>query len=272
MFDKIFMPLKDGDCGVRQEAIHDEQRALEMADAAEELRKIRSTSVCRAQISEEDVRDLEYIDVRGRHYNVVKRTLDVIFSALGLLVFLIPLVVILLVVYIDDPGKVIFSQKRVGRNGNCFQMYKIRTMRMDTPKYVAQNDLRNRKRHVTRVGRVLRKLSLDEIPQLFNVLRGDMSLVGPRPLIQNEADIHEMRSRFGVYNLRPGITGLAQINGRGALSPVEKVRWDVKYLENFGFKEDVRVLSITLPKVIGVIFPRKKRRRRDWMPDDGKAN
>lgn len=202
-------------------------------------------------ITEEQVQDLHRVDVSGRFYCVVKRVLDFALSALGLTALLIPLVLTALVVYIDDPGKVIFSQKRVGRNAKLFRLYKFRTMKMDTPKYMATSEVDDPDKYITRVGRVLRKLSLDEIPQLFNVLKGDMSLVGPRPLIPNEEEIHTMRDRFGVYSVRPGVTGLAQINGRDLVTPVEKVHWDVRYVEHFGFWIDVKILFATVPKIFG---------------------
>lgn len=110
-------------------------------------------------------------------------------------------------------------------------------------------ELENPDRYITRVGKFLRRFSLDEIPRLFNVLKGDMSLVGPRPLISDEYEIHAMRMRFGVYNIRPGVTGLAQINGRDLVQPEEKVRWDVKYLHEFGPRLDLKILLATLPKV-----------------------
>lgn len=202
-------------------------------------------------ITEEQVQDLQPVDVSGKAYCIVKRILDIVLSFLGLTVLLLPLALTALVVYIDDPGKVIFSQKRVGRNGKLFRLYKFRTMKLDTPKYMATMDVDDPKKYITRAGHVLRKLSLDEIPQLFNVLKGDMSLVGPRPLIPNEEEIHAMRHRFGVYTARPGVTGLAQINGRDLVTPAQKVRWDVRYVEHFGFWLDVKILFATVPKIFG---------------------
>lgn len=202
-------------------------------------------------ITEEQVQDLHWVDASGKVYCGVKRIVDMVLSFLGLTVLMIPLVLIALVVYIDDPGSVFFSQKRVGKNGKLFRLYKFRTMKTDTPKYMATSDVDDPNKYITRVGRVLRKLSLDEIPQLFNVLKGDMSLVGPRPLIPNEEEIHTMRERFGVYTVRPGVTGLAQINGRDTVTPAEKVHWDVRYVEHFGFWIDVKILFATVPKIFG---------------------
>ena len=202
-------------------------------------------------ITEEQVQDLQRVDASGKGYMFVKRALDAILSAIGLLVLAVPFVVVALVVYIDDPGKVFFSQRRVGRNGKTFRLYKFRTMRLNTPKYMATMDVDDPDKYITRVGRVLRKLSLDELPQLWNVLKGDMSIVGPRPLIPNEEEIHQMRERFGVYTVRPGVTGLAQINGRDLVNPADKVRWDVRYVENIGFGLDVKIVFATIPKIFG---------------------
>lgn len=213
--------------------------------------QITDPPVQESLITEEQVQDLHYVDVSGKTYCIAKRILDFILSAIGLAVLLLPLMFTALVVYIDDPGKIFFCQERVGRNGKLFRLYKFRTMKMETPKYMATADVDDPDRYITRVGHVLRKLSLDELPQLLNVLKGDMSLVGPRPLIQNEADIHIMRERFGVYSVRPGVTGLAQINGRDLVSPAEKVRWDVRYVERFSFWLDLKILFATVPKIFG---------------------
>lgn len=202
-------------------------------------------------ITEEDVSDLKYVDVSGRPYCVFKRLLDILLSAVGILVLLVPMLLVALAVYIDDRGPVIFTQYRVGLNGKRFRLYKFRTMKMSTPQYTSTMDLHDPQQYITRMGRIMRKTSLDEIPQLLNVLKGDMSLIGPRPLISEEYEIHAMRSRFGVYSTRPGVTGLAQINGRDTVSPSEKVHWDVKYLENFGLMMDLRILFNTLPKMFG---------------------
>ena len=202
-------------------------------------------------ITEEQVQDLHRIEMPGRIYRFFKRAADIVLSALALVVLLIPMLIVALLIAIFDPGKIFFTQKRVGKNGKLFNIYKFRTMRMNAPKYMATSDVDDPKKFLTPLGRTLRKWSLDEIPQLINVLKGDMSLVGPRPLIPNEEDIHKMRDRFGVYNIRPGVTGLAQINGRDTISPAEKVRWDVCYLEHFGLIMDLKILFATVPKVFG---------------------
>lgn len=217
----------------------------------EALEQIRRNTKKKKLITEADVQDLAFVDISKKGYRFVKRALDIIISALAMVVCLLPILVISLIVYINDPGPVIFSQYRVGLHGKRFKVYKFRTMVQNTPKYLPTEAVKNPKQYITSVGRVLRKSSLDEIPQLWNVLKGDMSLVGPRPLISDEIDIHQMRARFGVYNVRPGITGLAQVNGRDTLDAVDKVHWDVRYLEYFGLKMDLKILLATLPQAFG---------------------
>ena len=221
-------------------------------ELSEEVRdKIRNAQNPHVLISKSDVENLTYVKTPGKTYRFVKRFGDIILSFLGLVVMLIPMGIVALAIYIDDPGKVLFRQYRVGRNGKRFRFYKFRTMREDTPKYLSTMEIEDPEQYITRLGKFLRKSSLDELPQLFNVLKGDMSLVGPRPLISDEYEIHQMRMRFGVYNVRPGVTGLAQINGRDKVGPVEKVHWDVKYVEKFGLLTDVKILLSTVPKVFG---------------------
>ena len=199
---------------------------------------------------EDDVSDLEFVSVADRHYLVFKRMLDVILALAALLIIAIPMLIIFLIMYMDDPGSVIFSQYRVGKGGRRFKLYKLRTMRQDTPKYMSTSELDDPNRYITRVGRILRRLSIDELPQLINVVKGDMSIVGPRPLISDEHEIHALRMKLGVYRIRPGLTGLAQIHGRDMVTPVDKVRWDVRYLEKFGFWTDVKIVLSTIPKLL----------------------
>ena len=123
--------------------------------------------------------------------------MDTFLAAVGLVMLVIPMLLLAAVVYIDDPGPVIFSQYRVGRQGKRFKLYKFRTMQLETPKYLSTMEVNDPKKYITRVGGLLRKLSLDELPQLINVMKGDMRLVGPRPLISDEYEIHAMRMRFG---------------------------------------------------------------------------
>lgn len=217
----------------------------------EVLNKIHNADNLHELIDEHAVEDLSFVDVSKSGYRYFKRIIDIVCSLLGLIILLLPLLFVVVIIYVDDPGPVFFRQYRVGLNGRRFRVYKFRSMRLNTPKYMSTMEVDDPDRYITRVGKILRKLSIDEIPQLFNVLIGDMSLVGPRPLISDEFEIHNMRTRFGVYNIRPGVTGLAQINGRDTVSPVEKVHWDVKYLEHFGFWMDMKILIATVPKIFG---------------------
>lgn len=221
---------------------------FEMAQEVED--KMRQAKDLHQIIPEDMVQNLHRTDVSARFYCKIKRVLDFLIAALGLLILLVPMLVISLIIYLDDPGKVIFTQYRVGRNGKRFKLYKFRSMKESTPKYLATVELQDPQQHITRVGNVLRRLSLDELPQLLNVLKGDMSLVGPRPLISDEYEMHAMRMRFGVYRIRPGITGLAQISGRDLVDPVEKIHLDVQYLREFSFRTDGKILLATIPKVL----------------------
>lgn len=202
-------------------------------------------------VAENAVRDIKFVDIMNRQYLVFKRMIDIILSLVALLIIALPMLIVILIVYIDDPGNVIFTQYRVGMGGRRFKLYKLRTMWRDTPKYMSTSEVDDPNRYITRVGHILRRLSIDELPQLINVLKGDMSIVGPRPLISDEHEIHDLRMKFGVYKIRPGLTGLAQIRGRDMVSPADKVHWDVRYLEEFGLWTDVKIVLSTVPKLIG---------------------
>lgn len=183
----------------------------------------------------------------------IKRILDILFSAV-LIVFLMPIMVIIgAAVRIESNGGAIFKQKRVGQNKKSFICFKFRTMRIDTPQNIPASKLSDPQKYITRVGKFLRRSSLDELPQLFNVLKGDMSLVGPRPLIFEETEMHERRENEGIYALRPGLTGLAQIKGRNLLLDNEKLENDKFYLENLRIRLDARILFLT----VGCVFAGK---------------
>ncbi len=186
-------------------------------------------------------------------YSAIKRTFDFCVSAVALVALFIPMLIISLIIRATSKGSAIFMQKRVGKGGKVFKMYKFRTMHIDTPKYLATADIDDPDKYITKMGKILRRFSLDELPQLINIFKGDMSIIGPRPLIPEEKDIHEMRQNVGVYKLRPGMTGWAQINGRDSVSPVQKARYDAMYLRDFGAKMDLKIFFITIKKVIGAI-------------------
>ena len=179
-------------------------------------------------------------------YSFFKRLLDIVLSLTALIVLAPLLLVLALLVKLDSPGPALFKQKRVGRNEKLVDIYKFRSMYTSAPRDVATSELQNAESHITRVGRVLRKTSLDELPQLFNMLKGEMSLIGPRPLVPNEKDIHELRREKGAYRVRPGITGWAQVNGRDCVLPVDKARLDGYYADHMSLGLDVKIIIFSV--------------------------
>ncbi len=175
---------------------------------------------------------------------MLKRSFDILVSGAALAVGWPVLLALGLAVRIDSPGPALHWSQRVGRNGRLFAMPKFRTMRTDTPN-VATHLLEDPGRWVTRLGRFLRRSSLDELPQLWSVLVGDMSLVGPRPALFNQDDLVSLRVSAGIDRLRPGLTGWAQVNGRDELPIDEKVRLDREYLTRMSFAFDLRILAAT---------------------------
>lgn len=185
-----------------------------------------------------------------RRYEPVKLLLDRALALCGLAALSPVLLLIGLLIYFDDPGPVIFTQRRAGRWHVPFTIYKFRTMKLNTPN-VSTEQLRTMKLSpYTRVGLTLRKTSLDELPQLWNVLRGEMSLVGPRPALPTQSVVLRGRELTGVHQLRPGVTGLAQVTGRDDLPDDLKVMQDTKYLESFSLLTDLRILLMTLRAVL----------------------
>lgn len=177
-----------------------------------------------------------------RVYLVFKRFFDILISAVSI-ILLSPLILLIsLLIKLTSEGPVVFSQNRVGQFGKSIKVYKFRTMLLSAPKEVATGDLENPNIYITKIGKILRMTSLDEILQLFNVLKGDMSIVGPRPIILNEIRIHELRKKENIYLIKPGITGLAQINGRDLLTAEEKVHFDSIYMRKISLKMDIHIL------------------------------
>lgn len=175
-----------------------------------------------------------------RAYLAVKYTLDFLIALIAAAVLLVPMVVVALLIKLDDRGPVFFAQKRVGKDQKLFSMLKFRTMRMDTPRDMPTHLLADPQQYITRIGRFLRKTSLDELPQLINILTGKMSFVGPRPALWNQYDLNEQREACGVHQVRPGLTGWAQINGRDELEIPVKAALDGEYVRNLGLKMDLR--------------------------------
>lgn len=183
-------------------------------------------------------------------YLVLKRGLDVLISSLFIALLALPMLVIWLLVSLTSRGGGIFRQTRIGRGGEPFVCYKFRTMYAYAPPRCPAAQLEDSDALITPIGRLLRRSSLDELPQLFCVLRGDMSLVGPRPMIAEEGEIHARRAELGVYSIRPGITGLSQVCGRNGISDREKAELDAEYLKSISLLTDVRIICRTFEKVI----------------------
>lgn len=177
------------------------------------------------------------------------RFFNILLSFLGILVLFIPFIVITLLVRLTSKGPAIHWSKRIGKNNIIFKMPKFRTMRIDTPQ-VATHMLKNGQNFLTPIGGFLRKSSLDEIPQLWSVLIGDMNLVGPRPALYNQDDLKELRTKQGIHNIAPGITGWAQINGRDELPIPVKVQFDKEYLDRRSILFDLKIIFLTIYKVI----------------------
>jgi O-antigen biosynthesis protein WbqP len=179
----------------------------------------------------------------------MKRLFDVALCLLASTVLLVPLVVVALLVRLTSPGPALYWSDRVGKNNKIFKMPKFRSMRVGTPA-VATHLLADPKSVLTPVGSFIRKSSLDELPQLWSILVGDMSFVGPRPALFNQQDLIEMRTQKGVHTLVPGLTGWAQVNGRDELPIPQKVTLDAEYLQRRGFWFDIKILWLTFLKVV----------------------
>lgn len=183
-------------------------------------------------------------------YQRVKRALDVFISLIAIILLLPLFLIISILIKIDSRGPVIFKQERSGLHKKVFTLYKFRSMKTETPKYCATRKLNKIDCYVTNVGHFLRKTSLDELPQLFNILKGDMSFIGPRPVVITETDLIETRDKYGVNDILPGITGYAQINGRDELEVEEKTMFDSFYKNNISFTLDLSIFLKTFLVVL----------------------
>ena len=182
-------------------------------------------------------------------YVAVKKIIDRFLAFIGLIV-LSPLFLILIIaIKLDSPGPIFFRQKRVGIHKTHFEILKFRTMRTDTPKDMPTHMLKNPDQYITKVGRFLRKTSLDELPQIINIMKGDMAIVGPRPALWNQYDLIEERDKYGANDILPGLTGWAQINGRDELEIPVKAKLDGDYVAKMSFGMDLRCILGTVVSV-----------------------
>ena len=183
-------------------------------------------------------------------YLKIKRLIDIVLSFLAL-ILLSPLFAILIIaIKLDSKGPVLFKQKRVGINNTHFNILKFRTMRIDTPKDIPTHLLENPEQYITKVGKFLRKTSLDELPQIFNIISGKMGIIGPRPALWNQYDLIEDRDKYGANGIRPGLTGWAQINGRDELPIEVKAKLDGEYVKRIGLKMDCKCFFGTIISVL----------------------
>ena len=178
-----------------------------------------------------------------------KRTIDLVLSFFGILLLALPMAIIALAIKIDDPGPALFKQKRVGQHKEFFQLFKFRSMKMNTPD-IPTHLLENPEQYITKIGGFLRKTSLDELPQLFNIFVGNMSIIGPRPALWNQDDLVAERDKYGANDVKPGLTGWAQINGRDELEIPVKAKLDGEYVEKLSFGFDCKCFFGTIKAVL----------------------
>ena len=198
--------------------------------------------------------------MRKNIYFITKRILDIILSTIAFILLIIPGIIIGICIKLESKGPVFFKQKRVGKNKKYFMIYKFRTMRIDAPKDMPTHMLNNAESYITKIGGFLRKTSLDELPQIINIIKGDMSIIGPRPALWNQEDLIEERDKYGANDIRPGLTGLAQISGRDELEIPVKAKLDGEYIEKVTFLFDIKIFIKTILKVFkhdGVVEGKK---------------
>lgn len=178
-----------------------------------------------------------------------KRAIDIILSFLGLIILFPVFLIIIIAIKIDDPGPAFFKQKRIGIHKTYFNLYKFRSMKVNTPD-IPTHLLENPEQYISKMGAFLRKTSLDELPQMLNILKGDMSIIGPRPALWNQYDLMEEREKYGANDIRPGLTGWAQVNGRDELEIPVKAKFDGEYVERLSFLFDCKCFIKTILSVV----------------------
>ena len=192
---------------------------------------------------------MKQFTISQKIYMGVKRVIDILLSALALILLSWLFLILCIAIKIDSRGPILFKQKRVGIHKTHFMIYKFRTMRIDTPKDMPTHMLADPEQYITRVGKFLRKSSLDELPQIINILMGKMSIVGPRPALWNQYDLIEERDKYGANDVMPGLTGWAQVNGyRGYTSIKKRIDCDLYYIENWSIGFDIKILFLTIFK------------------------
>ncbi len=180
----------------------------------------------------------------------LKRGIDICLSGMGLVVLALPMSVVALAIKAEDPGPAIFKQKRVGNQKEFFTLYKFRSMKMSTPHDTPTHLLENPEQYLLKIGKFIRKTSIDELPQLWNIFKGDMSIIGPRPALWNQDDLVAERDKYGANDVRPGLTGWAQINGRDELEIPVKAKLDGEYVEKLSFGFDLKCFFGTISSVL----------------------
>lgn len=179
----------------------------------------------------------------------IKRLMDIILSGLGLILLALPMLIVAVIIKIEDPGPAVFKQKRVGIHKTYFKLYKFRSMKVATPD-IPTHLMTDPQQYITKVGKLIRKTSIDELPQLWNILKGDMSIIGPRPALWNQDDLVAERDKYGANDVRPGLTGWAQINGRDELEIPVKAKLDGEYVQNLSFRFDLKCFLGTITSVL----------------------
>ena len=202
------------------------------------------------EISENDITiDLSNVANKASAlYSISKRTMDIVSSLVGLILLSPLFLLVAILIKLDSKGPIIFKQIRIGKNSKPFYIYKFRSMKIDAPN-LSTEEFINASDFTTKVGKFIRKTSIDELPQLVNILKGDMSIVGPRPVIEREVRLLEIRKECNVDSILPGITGLAQINGRDNIDDYEKVKYDFEYLSKRNLVLDIKIIINTVLKV-----------------------
>lgn len=198
----------------------------------------------------------------NKKYIIIKNVLDFILSLLALIVLFPFFCIFAIIIKLESKGPVFFKQKRIGKDKKEFYIYKFRTMRTDTPKDMPTHMLKNADSYITKSGKIFRKASIDELPQIINILKGQMSIIGPRPALWNQEDLIEERNKYNANSIRPGLTGWAQVNGRDELEIPIKAKFDGEYVEKMSLWFDIKIFLKTIIKVFkhdGVVEGEKEK-------------